>query len=472
MATNTTNTDGADLLLSVPACQVLSVNGGAVERIAGGELQLLQSGSMVFLACGTAFGYPLVNQPVLKSEERVFILPAEAGRHYVVYVANDVASTTVEQFEEALSATTQLRAHAAPPSAAAPEPAAAVSAPATPTPTTPSAAAASSASSSAIVPASSASSSTALARPSPQASPPAFSAAGVGAALSTAILFTGKVAATALVTGAELAGKGVSGTARQMKKIFKPAQAGTNVRPETIARLEQAKVVSRMAVTVSAGLVTGAATLAKSLAVALSDAVMSTEVGDKIKKNGETETGKAVKQVANSSLAAFAEVWDSMEKAALVFGEKAGPGVLEFAEHRYGREGAEVTKQSLSVAHNVTQSALNMRNLGVGGMVRKTAAETAKNVLLRDETTHGTMEIAPVPQRLLADVAPAPAPAQAVDAHAYTPSFVPIAPSTSSVVPASVVAAQAASVPVAAAPVSGAGAVPVPAAQQEFNAFL
>lgn len=375
-------TNGADLLLELPSVQILRVCGGQVERVTTGALQVLQHASMLFLVCQNAFSYPLVNQPVLKSEERVFILPAEGGTHYVVYVAGEVPASTVAAFEEVLQSTTQMRAQMVANAQAQAAPAAQAQA---------------------IVPVASpalavsaAPSSSAVASPAAARPPAARGIAGeVGSALSSALLLTGKLASKAVVYSAELAGKGVAATARGMKSYFNPAKPGTHVRPETIARLEQAKVVSRMAVTVSAGLVTAASTMAKSLATALSDAVMSTEVGDAIRKGGESNSGQAVKQVAHSGLAAFSEVWDSLEKAATVFGQKAGPGVLDFAQHRYGDEGAAVARQSLDVSANVVGAALNMRNLTVGGLVRRTAGETARELILRDHTLSGEMEITP-----------------------------------------------------------------------------
>lgn len=176
---------------------------------------------------------------------------------------------------------------------------------------------------------------------------------------------------------------------------MKPATPGSHVRPETIARLEQAHVVSRMAVTVSSGLVASAAAMSRSLGVALSDAVMASKLGDSIRKGGSSNTGQAVKQVAASGLVAFATVWDSMDEAAVVFSANASKGMIGLAEHTHGPDGAVFAQRSLAVAGNVGSATLQMRNLGVAGMVRRTAAETAKELVMRDATLHGSMEITP-----------------------------------------------------------------------------
>ena len=73
----------AMVIASVSRATVLAIHSGACSRVGEGELRILRvvrpDGSpLVFLACGDAFSYPLIDQPVLRSEARVFILPADA----------------------------------------------------------------------------------------------------------------------------------------------------------------------------------------------------------------------------------------------------------------------------------------------------------------------------------------------------------------------------------------------------------
>jgi hypothetical protein len=58
--------DAADRLLRLPRCQVLLVHDAArVDRVAAGDVDVLQSGGMLFITCGAGFSYPLVTPPVL-----------------------------------------------------------------------------------------------------------------------------------------------------------------------------------------------------------------------------------------------------------------------------------------------------------------------------------------------------------------------------------------------------------------------
>ncbi len=150
---------------------------------------------------------------------------------------------------------------------------------------------------------------------------------------------------------------------------------------ETNARLDQAKMVSRAAVVVSAAVVQGAATVARSLGAAVSSAFMSTSYGQSFASAGTSEAGKAARQVAASGLVAFGEVWDGLEKAAKVFGSAAAEATHTFVEERYGAEAAVAADKSLAVAADVGVAALNMRNVSVGGLVRRTGVEAAKELI-------------------------------------------------------------------------------------------
>ena len=206
----------AALLCSVSRATVLAIQQGTCTRLGEGELRILcveqgEGTPLVLLTCGETFSYPLIDQPVLRSDERVFILPADAqvwrGRslvsigvaergtrllhkhllslhirifplrqkHFVVYIGDSVPGSSVAEFEAALRDATQLRNRddEAGSIVRADQQGGAL-----------------------VVTASSTATS-------------GFTATQVGESLSTAIVFTGKIASQALVAGAELAGRGV-----------------------------------------------------------------------------------------------------------------------------------------------------------------------------------------------------------------------------------------------------------------------
>ena len=173
----------ASLLATVSRATVLSVQHGQCTRVSDGELRVLsvpQAGGepLVLLTCGESFSYPLIEQPVLRSGDRVFILPAEAQMHYVVNVDDSVAAESVVALERALREATLMRDRPA---------------------------------GGALVPAEAGTSTAVVSATARSSATTGYgvTATQVGESVATAIVFSGKIAAQALVAGAELAGRGV-----------------------------------------------------------------------------------------------------------------------------------------------------------------------------------------------------------------------------------------------------------------------
>jgi hypothetical protein len=388
-------------LFGVDGAQIVQVAGGDIQRVAHGRLSVLSATSsaekMLFLLCED-FSYPLVDQPVMKSDDRLYLLPASGGKTYVVSLDAKTPPESVAELERVLSNCTNFRARqtqnlvldreigSASAGARAGAGAGAGAA---------AAASSSSSTTTALVPSDGAAAAAAAAAGAAEAPselsllrPPALShlsVADVGNGLSHGVMLAGKVTANALVVGADFAGKGVRWAAGQAAGYMGKAEQPAHFTDETRTRLDQARMVSKTAVVVSSAVVLGAATMARSLGAAVSGAFLSTEYGkslsSNLSNNSGSQTGVAVRQVAASSLVAFGEVWDGLETAAKVFGGHAAGATTSFVEERYGKEAALIATKSLDVAGDVGQAALNMRNVSIGGLVRKTGVEAAKDVL-------------------------------------------------------------------------------------------
>lgn len=503
------------LLLSLPGARIVSITDGAVGHVAEGTVEVVAARAsdeeMMMLACGS-FSYPLIDQVAMKSDERIFVLPAgrDGITSYVLTLDASLSPAQLAAFEEMLSRYTDLRMRntkgrvsdvhthapsqstsggasgsaggagcagsrpssrsgtAAPADGAAKAPSAAAAAAAAAdaddsghTGTGVMAAAAAAAPSVAEVVHAVATIGSAVGSAAYQAGTTAaqylpesvrsISAADAGQAVSSALLTGGKVASTALVTGAEYAGWGVRKAAQGLMGVISRTEAPVKVSAETKARVEQAAMVSKSAVVISASLVMGAATVAKSLGAAVSGAFLSTDYGKSWQAKGDTETGKAMRQVAASGLVAFADVWDGLETAAKVFGSHASVATKDLVHHTYGEEAGKVATRSLEVAADVGVAALNMRQVGLGGLVRRTAAETAREIV-----SAGGDPLAATPRGTAGNTGGAPgrlalpAPAIAATTAAAAPAATP-APSTT--------ATTASSAPRGAR--GGAGALPV-----------
>lgn len=183
-------------LFAIDGAQIVSVQSGQVIRVANGKLSVLSAAvtshqRMLFLLCDN-FSYPLVEQPVMKSDDRLYLLPAQDGKTFVVSIDGAVSASTVAEFEEVLAECTNFRRR---------DNHALVIDRQTATPP---------AQGQAIVPTATngvaAGAITSSARPIGTAG---ISVSDVGSGISTGVLLAGKVAAGALVIGADYAGRGV-----------------------------------------------------------------------------------------------------------------------------------------------------------------------------------------------------------------------------------------------------------------------
>lgn len=215
-------------------------------------------------------------------------------------------------------------------------------------------------------------------------------AAGTG--MSRGIIALGGMARSALVAGAGLAGRGVQVATEAIAKKLGRSSKPLEVSAANRARLGQARVLTRTAVVVTASMVEGAVALAKSLSTAAAAAIAETETGKKIAASAATPTGQAVKGVANASLIAFRDVWDGMEEAAQKFGGATAGATRTLVASRYGEEALPIANDAIGLASDIGAVALQSRNLTVGGLVRRTAAETA-TTLVQNAGNHATPQL-------------------------------------------------------------------------------
>lgn len=146
--------------------------------------------------------------------------------------------------------------------------------------------------------------------------------------------------------------------------------------------LTVAKWASSAAVTGSRAVAAGVTAAAGTLGTSLASAISTTDYGRSWKESEQTDTGRAVRQVAAASLVAYRDVMDGLERAAEVFAAQAGPATTDLVKARYGEEAAAVAQQGLSVAADVGTAAWNIRNVGVRGLVRATATEAGKELVV------------------------------------------------------------------------------------------
>ena len=273
------------------------------------------------ITCGEGFVMPLVGQPVLRVSRGVFVFacpPEGEVKNYVLLLRAERVGDeeAIDLFEATLAATTTVRsatgqgASAAAGgggggggggAAAAPAPAhAIVPAPAAAAPA--GAAAAAGAGAGAL----------SLAALRAQLPP----AEVVGSTLSRGITSLGMGVKSALVAGATLTGMGVAAASKAIGQAVGPSAAPLKLSDTTVARMQQARVVTRSAAVLTGAMVEGAAVMARSMGAAAAAAMAESNTGKRLIAQSATPTGVAVKQVGSASLQAIKTVWDVSLRAA------------------------------------------------------------------------------------------------------------------------------------------------------------
>ena len=135
-------------------------------------------------------------------------------------------------------------------------------------------------------------------------------ASAVGSTLSRGIVSLGNGMKSALVVGATFTGMGVAAASKALGKAVGPSAAPLQLSDTTVARMNQARVVTRSAAVLTGAMVEGAAVMARSMGTAAAAALAESDTGKKLLAQSATPTGIAVKQVGSASLQAFKTVWD------------------------------------------------------------------------------------------------------------------------------------------------------------------
>lgn len=317
------------------------------------------------LTCA-AWAYPLCGQPVLRTAPGVFVLSCPPGgtvRNYIITLRSGEALGDAEalaEFEAALENFADVRS-----------PRAAVASAGSPAPVTaeplkhpaPDVALA------------------ARATPFAAASPVLAGAQALGSGLRAAGAVTRSV-----VTGVgSLVGRGITSTAAAVAAHLPPASAPLTVSPATMAGLDHARTATRATVVVTAGMVEAGAALARGLgawaAAAATSALAGTGGARALAGAHASPVGRAVQTVGASGMVAFKDVWDGLEDAARLVGGAGAQATRTLMHARYGDAGNEVTDASIGIAGDLGEVALNVRQMGVKGIIRKTAAEAAMAAL-------------------------------------------------------------------------------------------
>jgi hypothetical protein len=113
------------------------------------------------------------------------------------------------------------------------------------------------------------------------------------------------------------------------------------------------------------------------VATSAASALAGTGAGRALAGAGSSPAGAAVAELAGSSLVAFRDVWDGLEDAARLVGGAGAEATRTLMHARYGAASDAVADAGIAILGDCGEVALNVRQMGLKGVLRKTAAEAA-----------------------------------------------------------------------------------------------
>ena len=156
------------------------------------------------------------------------------------------------------------------------------------------------------------------------------------------------------------------------------------VSPETQARIEKAKVMSKGAVKVSKAVAVGAAIMCSELAAAASDAAAKTEYGQKF-KSSESGKVKGAKEVGKATISGVIVVWEELQNAALILVAEVADSGADITRHKYGDSAGKAADGVADIVKDGSQVVMNVHDLGAKELVKAVALDGAVDMLSTEE---------------------------------------------------------------------------------------
>jgi hypothetical protein len=169
-----------------------------------------------------------------------------------------------------------------------------------------------------------------------------------------------------------------------IKRKLKPNEKPSVVSADTKNRLKQAKVVSGAAVKISKVLVATAVATANGLSNQLSAQISETSIGKSLQQK-PSERVEAGKQVAKSTISAIAAISSSLLDGGLTLISALGNATADIVQHKYGVESGIAAQQAAGIVKDLATTAVQMEQVGVKSIIKKTVRSTAIQVCSTEE---------------------------------------------------------------------------------------
>jgi hypothetical protein len=119
--------------------------------------------------------------------------------------------------------------------------------------------------------------------------------------------------------------------------------------------------------------------MSSEMAKTLATGINKTSYGQKL-QGSQGPKVKAAKKVAFEIGASALQIYEAMQMAGKAIVVEAAGGGAQVIGHRYGAEAEQLARTGGAAVGNVAQAALNVKDIGVKAVVKKTVVATAKEV--------------------------------------------------------------------------------------------
>jgi len=201
---------------------------------------------------------------------------------------------------------------------------------------------------------------------------------------------TSKQIASGIETGAEWISWGVTKGAgltvgliqkgaTQIKRSIKPNEQPTQVRATIQKSLELTNEVAKTTVKVSGVVVKGLSEITNEIADKVSPHLTPIIYGTKSSQRSSKK--EAAKRVATAGFQGVGTVWSSLEDAGMAIAQAVSTAVIETVDQKYGSEIGLAASQVASATGNLGKAAIQLNNLGVKHIAKKTAGQVGSKTL-------------------------------------------------------------------------------------------
>jgi len=184
-----------------------------------------------------------------------------------------------------------------------------------------------------------------------------------------------------ILTGADLLSKKIESASEKIKGMIDPNETPVQVPANIKNTLYMAKKVTPLLVDLSGMLVKSVQTVVKGVGGFAADRIKTNLIASGNKIDTEDPTVLAAKNLGRNTAKAIITIWNSLEDAGMVLLASTGKATVNVVQHKFGEEVATVTADGFSVAKDVVESSNKLKGLGVKGIVKGVAKESARNVM-------------------------------------------------------------------------------------------